>query len=498
MFYMERFSLRAQTLTKILCLLFLFAFTITGLSAQVKLSVQGLVKKSDGTALPDGNYDLTFRFYDDETGGSALGTETVTTEINGGVYSAVLGPNGGLNSLAFNIPYYVSVAVDGGTELLPRIALSAAPYAISLQGANNKFPSIGTVKADAIDVVGAVSAASYGAVNATTVTASGQASASNMVVLGGAPGSPVAGKGYSFGAGGDADAGLFSVGDNNVALYANATKVLEATNSGVAIQGNQSVSGNANIGFTMSARDVNADFGTVKVMRAQTEQGGNLNFEGFSFVNSSNQQLLSGMSCTNDGNTVRLFTNNTEVMFADPNGFNIIPTLYLRSAPNMTDGDNLEWRSNVAGGRVGVNTSSRRYKSNIQPLVTDFSKILQVQPRIYNRKSEDPSLWEIGYIAEELDSLGLKNLVLYDQEGRPNSLIYKKFVLYTNEVVKMHHTDIEKLKAEVAALTAEKNALRTENASLRADVQHQQADFGKQLDAISRRLKSLETAASNR
>ena len=91
---MKSNAFATQFFTKLLLLFFLTAFA-TGLSAQVKLSVQGLVKKSDGTALPDGNYDLSFRFYDAETGGAALATETVTTEINGGVYSAILGGGGG-------------------------------------------------------------------------------------------------------------------------------------------------------------------------------------------------------------------------------------------------------------------------------------------------------------------------------------------------------------------------------------------------------------------
>lgn len=505
MFYMERFSLRAQTLTKILCLLFLFAFTITGLSAQVKLSVQGLVKKSDGTALPDGNYDLTFRFYDDETGGSALGAETVTTEINGGVYSAVLGPNGGLNSLAFNIPYYVSVAVDGGTELLPRIALSAAPYAISLQGANNKFPSIGTVKADAIDVAGAVNAS--GAVNATaalnvTGTATLNGTTNTKIIY--ADGRIHSNNGFAYHSNGTGNStGLFFNNSSRAGIYTNSTDRLlawddnknyyRATGGHAFDVGNVNISGSLNVGG-------NVDFSSSALINGIARTRGYSGGGGFTFdytLNSGPNDTDSGMFGDLDGQFA-FRSNGNPTLTISPSGVTVQNVLYLTTAPNMTDGDNLEWRSGVQGGRVGVNTSSRRYKSNIQPFVTDFSKILQVQPRIYNRKSEDPSLWEIGYIAEELDSLGLKNLVLYDQEGRPNSLIYKKMVIYTNEVVKMHHADIEKLKAEVAALTAEKNALRTENASLRADVQHQQADFGKQLDAISRRLKSLETAASNR
>lgn len=485
--------MKKSSILNLLANIFFFLFLLVSsvnLSAQGKLSVQGLLKKSDGTSLPDGNYDLTFRFYLAETGGSALEAVTINTEVNGGVYSAVLS---GFTTINFSEPYYVSVSVNGGTELLPRIALTAAPYALSLQGQSNKFPSSGKVNADAIDVAGALNASSVaasgnvggatvsatGAVNAGSVTASGAVSAGSvstsgavsagsvsasgavtagrMLVPGGNPNAGVAGAGYSFGAGGDQDGGLFSAGDDNVALYANQVKAVEANHAGVTIPGY-------------------VHTGT-----------------GYFFSNDDDSGMYSG----GDG-TLAFKVNGETLAWGNTGGFNISKVLYLTSAPNMTDGDNLEWRSNVQGGRVGVNTSSRRYKYNIQPFQTDFTRILQLQPRIYNRKSESPDVFEIGYIAEEVDSLGLKNLVLYDEQGRPNSLIYKKFVLYTNEVVKMHHAEIEKLKSEVAALQAEKNALDTENASLRADIKSQQADFGKRMDEFSRRLKSLETAASNR
>ncbi|MBK9337192.1 MAG: hypothetical protein IPM98_11705 [Lewinellaceae bacterium] len=113
------------------------------------------------------------------------------------------------------------------------------------------------------------------------------------------------------------------------------------------------------------------------------------------------------------------------------------------------------------------------------------------------------TLIEIGYIAEEVDSLGIKSLVLYEDAAKkiPLSINYKKMVIYTNEIVKMHHAEIEKLKAEVAALSAEKNALRTENNSLRATnaaLQTNQTEFGAQLNALSKRVQAMEAVTGNR
>ncbi|HOC31510.1 MAG TPA: tail fiber domain-containing protein, partial [Armatimonadota bacterium] len=85
----------------------------------------------------------------------------------------------------------------------------------------------------------------------------------------------------------------------------------------------------------------------------------------------------------------------------------------------------------------------------------DFSKLLQAEPKTYTRPG-NPEQWEIGYIAEDIDALGLKPLVMYDQQGRPDSLNYEKMVLYLAEIAKSQQKEIDALKAQVAALTAGK------------------------------------------
>ena len=506
-----------QTLSKLLLLLCLMAFA-TGLSAQVRLSVQGLVKKSDGTALADGNYDLSFRFYDAEVGGGALATETVTTEINGGVYSAILGGGGGLDMLPFDKAYYVSVAVDGGTELLPRIALSAAPYAVSLQGANNKFPSTGTVKADAIEVApsGAVSAPT---VNATTVNASGDVTANRVLTKTGAFG------GYVFQGSGSND-GIISPADNEVSVYTNGSERLKVTDAATTAKGplfsdNKIITNSTNGGFSFSAdgaydtglfsggADSRCDilsngfkvakFGTNEVVLENTGFV-KLASSGGIQISAGNDVTISG---SGGGSNSSFGVGGAIVMNL---GAAIGPTGYLYingMKPKGTTGNPRNLAIDMINGRVFEESSSRRYKKNIRPLQEDFSLLLKAQPRIYNR-FEDPAdidttkYFEIGYIAEEIDSIGLRRVVQYNNEGQIDGVDYTKMILYAVEVLKTQHADIDKLKAEVAALTAEKNALRTENASLRTDAQNQQANFGKQLDELSRRLKSLETAASNR
>ncbi len=131
---------------KHIVLSFMLSLLLTGsLYSQATLSMQGTIRNSTGSAVPDGTYSLTFKLYTVESGGTAVWSETQNDiRVAGGVYSALLGAATPLNA-AFNVPYYVGVAVDGGAELIPRFRLTSAPYALSLIGQSNTFPSSGTV-----------------------------------------------------------------------------------------------------------------------------------------------------------------------------------------------------------------------------------------------------------------------------------------------------------------------------------------------------------------
>jgi hypothetical protein len=110
----------------------------------------------------------------------------------------------------------------GSAELTPRILLTSAPYALSLIGTTNKFPSSGVVVADSIRVNGGV------------------------LARGGAPGlNGVNKNGYAFtGNGGDKDSGVFSTADGKVSLYANNIEILAVTPTAAQVNTNLTVGGN--------------------------------------------------------------------------------------------------------------------------------------------------------------------------------------------------------------------------------------------------------------
>ena len=108
-------------------------------------------------------------------------------------------------------------------------------------------------------------------------------------------------------------------------------------------------------------------------------------------------------------------------------------------------GDHANMQFNVSSGEIGYETSSRRYKTNINALSDDWKKVLKARPVRYDRP-DSPSRWEYGYIAEEMDSIGLSNLVFYDENGLPENFNYEKMTLYLTEVLKIHEEENANLR----------------------------------------------------
>lgn len=95
------------------------------------ISYQGFINGPSGEPLSDGPHSFSFRLYSGLTGGPALYSETQSLEVKGGLFSAVIGSTTPIPlTLGFNQPYFLGIAVDGGTELIPRTPLTAAPYAL--------------------------------------------------------------------------------------------------------------------------------------------------------------------------------------------------------------------------------------------------------------------------------------------------------------------------------------------------------------------------------
>jgi hypothetical protein len=116
---------------------FVFSLVLltSGLFAQNQtISIQGTLKDANGASVDDGTQSVTFRLYDALTAGNNLWEETAPVTVVGGIYSHNLGKVTPLTGGDFANTVYLGVKV-GGIELSPRTEMTYAPYAISVNSA---------------------------------------------------------------------------------------------------------------------------------------------------------------------------------------------------------------------------------------------------------------------------------------------------------------------------------------------------------------------------
>jgi hypothetical protein len=136
----------------------------------------------------------------------------------------------------------------------------------------------------------------------------------------------------------------------------------------------------------------------------------------------------------------------------------------INKPPTWDEDNDFDLTWNMDTGVISKEGSSRRYKQNICPFQEDFRDILKLEAKQYEMREGygKPGQQLFGYIAEELEEVGLTKLVTHDAEGRPDGIKYKKIAIYLNEVVKEHERDIAELKSEFSKL----QALKKENTDL--------------------------------
>lgn len=119
------------------------------------ISYQGLLSSSDGTALPDGTYDITVTMYGDPAGTDVVWRDTYESNVVNGLFNLQLGTKAPLPaSNAMNRPIWVGTSVNGADEMRPLTPLTSSPYALNLPDravTSDKLAS-GAVTADKVDM----------------------------------------------------------------------------------------------------------------------------------------------------------------------------------------------------------------------------------------------------------------------------------------------------------------------------------------------------------
>lgn len=118
----------------------------------------------------------------------------------------------------------------------------------------------------------------------------------------------------------------------------------------------------------------------------------------------------------------------------------------------------------TTSGGIRRTSSSLRYKQDVEDLQVDLAAVLAMRPRTWRDKrqvEEDPTttLRIPGFVAEELDALGLTEFVTYEANG-PESIQYDRLSAAQQLVLVDHQARIVQLEEQVAALTAAVAALQ--------------------------------------
>jgi len=100
------------------------------------ISYQGVLSDALGNPKPDGDYTITFSFYEAQTGGDATWTESKTLNLTKGLFSTSLGDQVVFGAeLIFDKPYWLGIKVANESELSPRIALTSSGYSLTSDNA---------------------------------------------------------------------------------------------------------------------------------------------------------------------------------------------------------------------------------------------------------------------------------------------------------------------------------------------------------------------------
>lgn len=114
---------------------------------------------------------------------------------------------------------------------------------------------------------------------------------------------------------------------------------------------------------------------------------------------------------------------------------------------------NTFWDSGT--GQFYRSTSSLRYKDNIEDATHGLAEVLQLRPVTYSGKSEvDTGKRFGGFIAEEVDAIGLTEFVVYDADGNPDALGYDRMVSVLCKAIQELNVKVTTLEEQVVALEA--------------------------------------------
>lgn len=113
----------------------------------------------------------------------------------------------------------------------------------------------------------------------------------------------------------------------------------------------------------------------------------------------------------------------------------------------------------TSAGTIGRSTSARKYKEDIQvaeEVISKAKRLLSILPSSWYDKAEiargGKAQRYYGFVADDFDLKGLKEVVLYGSSGQVEGLAYDRLTMYQNAILSDHEREIQSLKNEVDQL----------------------------------------------
>jgi len=110
------------------------------------------------------------------------------------------------------------------------------------------------------------------------------------------------------------------------------------------------------------------------------------------------------------------------------------------------------------GGIVRKKSSALR-KKDILSYVSDYSMDKFNSLIAYNYRFKESGHYDLGYIAEDIEKI-FPALVVYNNEGKPESLKYDRFCVYNVLATQEHDRIIKQQRNEIIALKNEINEIK--------------------------------------
>ena len=108
----------------------------------------------------------------------------------------------------------------------------------------------------------------------------------------------------------------------------------------------------------------------------------------------------------------------------------------------------------AATGAFFRSTSSLRYKQNIQDYNKGLSEVLSLRPVSFNPKDGNKADRTFaGFIAEEVDAMGLTEFVEYDAENKPDAIGYSQITALLTKAIQEQQAMIASQSATIESLT---------------------------------------------